>query len=230
MYIIGGTGLLVMLILWFWLEETGEKDQSALSLAAMGKAYAELLRSRQFLTYAFVGIGPFAGLFAILTALSSVLIEFMGVSPDIFGLLFAAVMVGNLIASWVAGHLAERVGSTRLIVWGSLICLVSGFALPAMVFSGHSSPTAIVLTSFGYMVGFSLIIPAATAGAMSPFPHIAGRASSLIGLVHYGAGAAASLAMGLIADGTDRPLSYALAVCGVLNLLAIFPVLATKEK
>ncbi len=62
-------------------------------------------------------------------------------------------------------------------------------------------------------------------------PHAgAGRASSLIGLVHYGAGAAASLVLGLIADGTDRPLSYALAVCGVLSLIAIFPVLAAKEK
>ncbi|MBO21529.1 MAG: hypothetical protein CMM26_04000 [Rhodospirillaceae bacterium] len=230
MYIIGCTGLLVMLILWFWLEETGEPDASALNIGTMMKAYAELLRSKQYLTYAFVGLGPFAGLFAILTALSSILIEFMGVSPDTFGLLFAAVMAGNLVASWIAGRWAETLGDTRLIVWGSLVCLISGVAALLVVLSGLSSPTGIVLPSLGYMVGFALLIPAATAGAMSPFPHIAGRASSLIGLVHYGAGAAASLVLGLIADGTDRPLSYALAVCGVLSLIAIFPVLATKEK
>ena len=80
------------------------------------------------------------------------------------------------------------------------------------------------------MVGFALLIPAATAGAMSPFPQMAGRASSLIGLAQYGAGAAASMVMGLAADGTDLPLSAGLAVCGLLSLFAIILVLTDRKK
>ena len=230
LYIIGAIGLLITLGLWIWLDETGERERNALQIGAMIAAYQTLLRSRRFLTHAFAGIGPFAGLFAILTSLSSVLIEFMGVSPDTFGLLFAAVMLGNLTASWLAGRWAESVGGNRLIISGSVICLISGIAAIGVVLLGWSSPAGIVLPSLGFMVGFALLIPAATAGAMSPFAHMAGRASSLIGLAQYGAGAAASMVMGLSADGTDVPLSAALAICGVLSLFAIILMLTDREK
>ena len=230
LHIIGTIGLLVTLGLWVWLDETGEREPNALQISGMIAAYQELLRSRRFFTYAFAGIGPFAGLFAILTSLSSVLIEFMGVSPEMFGLLFAAVMVGNLAASWLSGRLAESMGGTRLIIIGSVICLISGIAALGVVFLGWSSPPGIVLPSLGFMVGFALLIPAATAGAMSPFPQMAGRASSLIGLAQYGAGAAASMVMGLAADGTDLPLSAGLAVCGLLSLFAIILVLTDRKK
>ena len=230
LYIIGIIGLLVTLSLFIWLEETGNREPNALKTNSMFAAYKTLLRSRRFLTYAFAGIGPFAGLFAILTSLSSVLIEFMGVGPDVFGLLFAAVMVGNLAASWLAGRWAEILGGTRLIISGCMICMISGAAAISVVLFGWSSPAGIVLPSLGFMMGFALLIPASTAGAMSPFPDMAGRASSLIGFAQYGAGAAASMIMGLAADGTDLPLSTALAICGLLSLFAIILVLKDREK
>ena len=121
-------------------------------------------------------------------------------------------------------------GGTRLIIIGSVICLISGISALGVVLLGWSSPTGIVLPSLGFMVGFALLIPAATAGAMSPFPQMAGRASSLIGLAQYGAGAAASMVMGLAADGTDLPLSAGLAVCGLLSLFAIILVLTDRKK
>ena len=111
MHIIGVTGLLLVVVLWLWLDETGTPERNALHLGSMFTAYKELIRSHRFLIYTFAAIGPFTGLFAILTGLSSVLIEFMNLGPDTFGLLFGVVMLGNLAASWLAGRLAPRSGS-----------------------------------------------------------------------------------------------------------------------
>ena len=69
------------------------------------------------------------------------------------------------------------------------------------------------------MVGMALLQPGVTAGAMSPFPEMAGRASSVMGLVHYSAGALAALLLGLFADGTARPMVIILAVIGLFTLI-----------
>jgi len=47
----------------------------------------------------------------------------------------------------------------------------------------------------------------ATAGSMSAFPHIAGSASALTGMLQFGSGAVAGGAVGLLADGTAVPMA-----------------------
>ena len=229
-YIIGGIGVLVLASLWIWLEETGERDFQAINVQVMSKSFFRLARDRVFVTYAFTGIGPYAGLFAILTTLSSILIELMGLSPTVFGYLFGLIMLGNLAASLLAGRLVTRVGEMPLIYAGCTICLISGITAGCLAWVSVLTPAGIVIPSLGFMMGFALLVPAATAGAMSPFPEMAGRASSLIGLVHYSAGAITSLLMGLMADGTYMPLVSALTICGILSFMSIWPLRALNNK
>ena len=229
-YIIGGIGVLVLASLWIWLEETGERDYQAINVQVMSKSFFRLARDRVFVTYAYTGIGPYAGLFAILTTLSSILIEIMGLSPTVFGYLFGLIMLGNLAASLLAGRLVTRVGEMPLIYAGCTICLISGITAGCLAWVSVLTPAGIVIPSLGCMMGFALLVPAATAGAMSPFPEMAGRASSLIGLIHYSAGAITSLVMGLMADGTYMPLVSALTICGILSFLSIWPLSALNNK
>ena len=229
-YIVGIIGLLVTFSLWHWLDETGTRDHEATRIRPLWGSFLKLTRSRIFLTYAYAGIGPFAGLFAILTALSSTLIEFMGLSPTVFGYLFALIMFGNLTASLLAGRLVSSIGEIRLIYAGCTICLLAGISAGGISWAGIVNPAGIVIPSLGFMIGFALLIPAATAGAMSPFPEMAGRASSLIGLVHYGAGAITSLLMGLWADGTHVPLVTALTICGFLSFISILPLQKVPDR
>ena len=130
--------------------------------------------------------------------------------------------MGNLTASIVAGRLVSRIGGVPPIYSGSVICLVSGLAAGGFAWMGIVTPAGIVIPSLGFMIAFALLVP--TAGAMSPFPKIAGHASSLIGLVHHSAGAITSLLIGLIADGTQIPLVWSLIICGIFSFLSIWPV------
>ena len=63
-----------------------------------------------------------------------------------------------------------------------------------------------------FLIGFALTIPGMTAGALSNFQHMAGRATSLLGFIQHGTGALVSITLGYIADGsTPMPMAIAVA-------------------
>jgi len=68
---------------------------------------------------------------------------------------------------------------------------------------------------FVYMVSFMLTMPPATAGALTPFPAIAGSASSLLAFCQFTAASTAALIVGLTFDGTARPMALTIAVASV---------------
>ena len=70
------------------------------------------------------------------------------------------------------------------------------------------------------MFGNGLIMPNATAAAMSRFASIAGAASSLQAMTYQLGGAVGGLIVSLMFDGTPRPLFLAIALCSVAALLA----------
>ena len=62
----------------------------------------------------------------------------------------------------------------------------------------------------------TLVVPNATAMALQRYPHMAGTASSLMGVLQYGIGSLFGVAVGQAFDGTMVPLTAALAVAWTL--------------
>jgi len=56
-----------------------------------------------------------------------------------------------------------------------------------------------------------LTVPPATAGALRPFPQIAGSASSLLAFCQFVVASTAALVVGLTHDGTTRPMASTIA-------------------
>jgi DHA1 family bicyclomycin/chloramphenicol resistance-like MFS transporter len=220
-FIITGFGLILTLSLALWLKETGKRDYKALETMEIVKSFIILFKSKIFISFTLITLGPFAGLLCILAGLSTVLIDFMGVSTSIFGYYFAIIMVGNLLASILAGKLSNSLSSFRLIFIGAIICFLSGILAYILALFGVVDPLSIVFPAAGFMIGFPLVVSAATAEAMAPFPEIAGKASSLIGLIQLGFGAVTSLILGWVSDGTQIPLVVALMFSGVFTIIPI---------
>jgi DHA1 family bicyclomycin/chloramphenicol resistance-like MFS transporter len=65
---------------------------------------------------------------------------------------------------------------------------------------------------FVYMTMMSIIRPNATACALADHPERAGTASSLIGCLQFLIGTLAGAFMGLIHDGTAKPMAIALTL------------------
>jgi DHA1 family bicyclomycin/chloramphenicol resistance-like MFS transporter len=67
-------------------------------------------------------------------------------------------------------------------------------------------------------------MPQATAGALTPFPKIAGAATSLISFCQFVIASSWALAVGLAYDGTQRPMTTAIALGALLTFGAFWLV------
>ena len=218
-------GAAALLIHWRWLPETNEApDRDALAPERLYAAFSHVAGSAVFWAYVGCGAAAYCALFAFLSGSPAAFIVHLGETPESFGYFFALVMVGNLIGYPVGSRLVIRLGIDRLLMYGTLGGLASGLAIAGLAIGGVASPWAIVVPVFAYMFSFALILPPATAGALSPFPRVAGAASSLLGVTQLGAGALAGAIVAGLDDGTQMPLAVGIAAASVAGLLAFFCV------
>ena len=89
---------------------------------------------------------------------------------------------GYLAGTALAARFVVRVGLDRTIGIGALALAIGGLAGLAAIPFGGASAIPLVGAMAIYAVGMGLVQPQTIAGAMMPFPHRAGTASSLVGV------------------------------------------------
>ena len=98
---------------------------------------------------------------------------------------------------------------------GAVLLLVAGGTAAALAWAGVAHWWAVVPPFALLLFASALLIPTATAAALTPFPAAAGSASSLMGAIGFAAGALVSTLLGAVFDGTARPMATAAAVAGI---------------
>jgi DHA1 family bicyclomycin/chloramphenicol resistance-like MFS transporter len=94
-----------------------------------------------------------------------------------------------------------------------------GLAMVMAVALGLSSAASLVLPMALYLAGLGMVLPQATAGAMTPFPERAGAASALLGFVQQSAAALCGAVVGALLGSSAWPLATAVAAMGCATLL-----------
>jgi DHA1 family bicyclomycin/chloramphenicol resistance-like MFS transporter len=196
------------------------RDPEAVRPIRLLQTAAELLRSRVFLGYALVNCCLFGGLGAYLSGISFVIVEVLGVPMEYFGLVFGAIMIGNISGYALSGRLVSRFGLDRMLEFGTLGVAVAGGALAVFAFSGVVHVATIVLPMMAYMCSLALSAPQAIAGALAPFPRNAGSASSLLGFFQSATSASVGMAVALCFDGTPRAMAGFVCLLGLLTFAA----------
>ncbi|MCZ0812098.1 MAG: multidrug effflux MFS transporter [Pseudomonadota bacterium] len=218
-------GALVTWLSWRDLGETAPR--SGQTLRQQIADYPELLTSQRYWGYALASALSSGSFFAYLGGAPFVGDRVFGLAPGELGLYFGAPAVGYLLGNFASGRFSVRIGVNRMVLWGTLFNAV-GIALNLAVFyAGHGSPVSF----FGLMVlmglGNGMVIPNATAGALSVRPHLAGTASGLAGALMIGGGAALSaLAGALLTPGSGAfPLLWIMLSTGIMAIAAILFVM-----
>ena len=201
-------------------ETLRERNARALDPRIMVSTFGRLLASRRFVGYALVAAFSTAGLFAFLTGSSFVFISVMRSGETGFGLMFALVMLGNITGAALASRWVMRLGIDGMIRRASWLMLAAGLSMAALAWARVDHPFAVVTPMFLYMVAFTSTMPQATAGALTPFPKVAGAASSLLSFCQFVLASASALAVGLAFDGTQRPMATAIAIAALLTFAA----------
>jgi len=217
---LGGFGVLVALATAWMIPETNRRlDPSATQPVTMLRNYIALLRDRRFLSYAAVASAAYGAIFVFLSNAAFLLIDWFHVPTHWFGPLFAIIVMGFMSGSIATRYTMPVLGMNGTIRLGQAMTLAAGGTMALIAWTdpvggwglGALSvllPMAVVTASAG------LSMPNAMAGAIGPFPHMAGTASALLGFLQMAVSAGLGAIVARLSSGDARALSLSLLVIG----------------
>lgn len=204
-------------------------DPDAIAPSRLLRNYGLLLQSRVYwgnmLLIAFI----FGGLFAYGTGLPFVLIDLLGMSPALFGTVFIFTVIGSVTGSTIASRAATRVHGDTMVAIGSTVALVGGSIMLAATLIDVVTPVTIVGSMVLFMLGFGIALPNALAGAMAPFPTMAGAASAVIGFAQFAMAAVGSVGVAALYNETAVPMAAVIFTMGVGSALSYLVVIRRRS-
>jgi DHA1 family bicyclomycin/chloramphenicol resistance-like MFS transporter len=210
------------------LRETAPAERGLVHPRVVIARLASIITDRRFLAPLALVLCAHVGILAWVSNSAFTLMRGLGVSIAGFGLMFAGVMLGQILGAWSSSRLVLRFGIPSLLLAGSRVMLLGGVAAAALAWAGLDHWLLVVIPFSVFLFGTALVVPNAMATALTPFPAAAGAASSLIGTVGFTAGALVSALLGAAFDGTARPMTAAAAVAGVGA--TVFEILLRRGK
>src|SRR3569833_1539894 len=183
------------------------------------KDYWEIGTSPHFYRYVIPAILSGAGLYVFLTGWPHIVIGIYHIAPQFFGFTFVLNGVGLIFSSQITARwLKTRPGEPLLYagIAANAALGVLGFAFGWM---GWGGIYGLVPFMFLYCAMMGSINPTATGLAMQHFGHVVGLTSALIGIILYGGGTIASLAMGAFPNpASAAPLTGLICLFGLTGL------------
>lgn len=221
-YFVTAYGLASLLVVVFLFGETNRApDPRALIPWRIVRNFATLLRHRAFFGYACTLACATGALLSFISGASLVFLRVFGFPEHDFGFLFGCIMLGNIGGAALGSHLVMRYGIEPLLIRAAVLSMVAGVSMAVLAWAHVDHVLAVLVPMFLFMLGFSLVIPQSMAGALSPFPHLAGNASALLGVIQWSFASLVGEAVGVLFDGTQRPMATVIGVLSVLTWLCV---------
>ena len=214
-------GVVGVMLLGMRIPETAPPgSHHIMTIGNLLKNYGILLKHPTWRWYTLTCSFVFAGLFSFLSGSSFVIIDFLGFKEEQFGLFFALVVGGFMIGTLIGGRLARSVGIKRLLGYGSVVAATGGVSMLAFALAEVHHVAVIVLPQMIYLIGVGIVMPQSMAGALAPFPHMAGTASALLGFIQMSVAAGVGVLVGHYHDGSPLSMSLSIALMGIFTLIS----------
>ena len=219
--LLGLLGLALTLLVALRLPETlpADKRQQP-GWRAVGAGYAQVLRHRQAMGNLLCSAFAFGGMFAFITASPFVYIDYFGVEPSRYGILFGCNVVLLMLANGINSRVIQRTGLYPMILGASGAQCLIGALLLLLVLGGAASLPLMVLGSALFIGLLGLLAPNTSAAVVSPFDTGAGSASALLGMARFTTGGVAAVTVAALEDGTPLPMVAVMAAFALLGLLS----------
>lgn len=224
-WVLAFIGVLAWTATWLRLPETLRPEyRQPLHLGSVLQRYGELLRHRAFMGYALTGAFQFAALFSFLSGSPFVFIERYGIEPRAYGLIFGVQVMFLTVGSLTNARFVPRVGAQSMLRGAVIAPAIVG---PTVLVMGLVEVRTGAIGLWPFLPLFVLQIASnsfvganAMAMALQRYPHMAGTASSLMGVMQFGIGALFGAIVGQTFDGTIVPMTTAMGIAGALCFLS----------
>ncbi len=219
---LAAVGFVLMLATAAGLDETLPPDRRRTDtwLDSVG-VFRGLLLDRVFVGYALAGGAAFGQLFSYIAGSPFVIQTIYGVSPQLYGDIFALNALGLVACGQINGLLVGRLSPLRLLTVGAVLSTAAGVCLVTVVLVGGIGLAGILPCLFVVVASIGLVFPNALALALTDQPHVAGSASALLGVVQFVVGAAVAPLAGVAGSESAVPMAVVIAALGVGGLGAI---------
>lgn len=194
-------------------ETLPREERLPLSFAAIGNAFREVVSNRLAMGYTLASTLCFGGLFAFVVSAQQI---FQSVYDLGHWFAFAFALNAGVMAllNFTNGSLVRQVGM-RPISHSALIAYAALGTVLLLVCLAGTPPFPLAYLMLAAIAGaFGLVPPNFNALAMEPLGHIAGTASSVMGVISFTGGAVLGAIVGQAFDGTLIPLAAGYAVFG----------------
>jgi DHA1 family bicyclomycin/chloramphenicol resistance-like MFS transporter len=185
------------------------------------RAMRRLLRDRTFLGHGLAAGFVFGTLFAYISGSSFVLQDLYGLSPQLYGVAFAANGLGLVASSQVNARLVERFGPSLLLRRALMTVAVGALTLLAVVSVGGLGVWAVLVPMFVIVSSLPFVMPNAMAIALAEHADVAGTASALLGLIQFLIGAIAAPLVGAGGTTTAVPMAIVMVAMAIGALAAL---------
>lgn len=224
--IVAAFSLLILGAVWKFLPETKAPNPSV-KIGNTFQSYWRILKDREFLGFTLTGGFAQAGMFAYITGSPFVFISVFGVPAEKFGWIFGANALGLIALSQLNGRLLRTRDADDIL--RRCLALTAVFCA-ALILAGvfNLGIWGVSIPLFLYIASLGMILPNATAGALSKQGAMAGTASALIGSLQYGLAAISSTLVSSLNNGTTLPVTLLIGFCGIAAFL-IFTLFIAKR-
>lgn len=182
--------------------------------------YIALLKSKEYMGYLMTNGCVFAGLFAYISGSPFVFIDVLGVDPEYFGFYFGFGVVAFSAGSTMTGRLSRRFEGHQLLGAGALLAAASGLIMAGLALTTPANVWTVLIPMAAFGIAIGLVMPMGMAGAIGPFPQMAGTAAALVGFAQMLFGAVAGYLVGQLHNDTIIPMVLIIAASGVATLVS----------
>ncbi|MAI11399.1 MAG: hypothetical protein CBD27_04145 [Rhodospirillaceae bacterium TMED167] len=220
MGVMASFGIIVLgLFLFGYQESGGAPDRTSLNPAILAATMKKVLTNRTFLMNTLCSTFMLSGFIIFLSLSASVLIEGFGMRGDFYGFLFAGVSSSFLAGTFVSGRLVAHLKLHQMVGLGIVIGSAGGLTMAGLALAGMKLPAAVIIPMAIFVFGLALVIPHATAAALTPLSDSAGTASSVSGFLQSMTSAGISFALTLFTHDDAVIMGIAISVVALIALL-----------
>ncbi len=223
-------------LLWLMarhLPETRSPYQPSASGWQVLVNYASIFRHREAMGFICAVAMSFSGLFAFVTASPFLYLEYFGVSPAVYPLLFGANVVLIAASSRLNIHLLRHRSPLQNLYLGLGVQLMAASGLVVVTLFDWVSLMTVVPLIMLFTGVIGLITPNAIASVLEYFSHMSATAAAMLGAIKFACGALAGMLVSVFEIPSIWPMvltMFGVACVGNLALRLLAPPVSVRER
>ncbi|MCB1980171.1 MAG: multidrug effflux MFS transporter [Burkholderiaceae bacterium] len=187
-------------------ETLARRNLRALEPTTLAHTWMQVLSNPTFWAFSLLTTASYGGLFTFLASSSFVFIEVLHLSRTQYSFVLFFGAFSYFGGTFACRAVLTRHGLRRTVAVAGALSLGGALTMLLLAWAGVRHPVGLLLPFYFFMVAHGMHQPCGQAGCVGPFPHAAGAASALNGLMMMLAAFAVGGWVGTHLDGTIWPL------------------------